>query len=67
MKNIDKVIKLLKSLGGKKPDLDNTDYSKWKQTEEEYLKEQEKWLKEVKKKKDSNENPQNEKNPSNRI
>jgi hypothetical protein len=52
MKDIDKIIKLLKSLGGKKPDLDNTDYSKWKQTEGEYLKEQEKWLKEVKKKKE---------------
>lgn len=50
MKDIDKIIKLLKSLGGKKPDLDNTDYSKWKQTEEEYSKEQAQWLKGIKKK-----------------
>jgi len=42
---LEKLIELLKSWSGKKPDYDNLDFSKWNQSEEEYQKEQEEWLK----------------------
>ncbi len=47
-----KIIGLLKSLKGKKPEYDNLDFSNYNQTEEEYQKEQEEWAREVKRKKD---------------
>jgi len=49
-KKLEKIIQLLKSWRGKKPDYENLDFSDHKQTEEEYQKDQKKWLEEVKKK-----------------
>jgi hypothetical protein len=47
-----KIVELLKTLKGKKPDHENLDFSSWNQSEEEYQKEQAKWAEEVKKKKE---------------
>jgi len=49
---LEKIIQLLKSWRGKKPDYENLDFSDHRQTEEEYQKDQKKWLDEVKKKKE---------------
>jgi hypothetical protein len=46
-----KILRLLKSLNGEKPDIGKLDFSKYHQTEEEYQKEQENWLNKVKRKK----------------
>jgi hypothetical protein len=48
---IDKLIAFFKSLKVKKPKCDQPDYSSWNQTEEEYQKEQAKWLEEVQRRK----------------
>ena len=48
---LEKIIDLLKSLRGKTLDYENLDFSDYKQTEEEYQKDQKKWLTAVKKKK----------------
>lgn len=46
-----KIIELLKSLKGKKPDLADPDYSGYQQTEAEYQQQQTEWLKSVRKRK----------------
>ena len=46
-----KLIDLLKSLKGKKPDMEHLDFSRYNLTEEEYQKEQAEWMKKVKLKK----------------
>ncbi len=50
-KKLEKIIELLKSWQGKTPDDVDLDFSDHKQTEEEYQRDQKKWLEEVKKKK----------------
>ena len=50
-RRLKKLIHLLKSLNGEKPDIGNLDFSRYHQTEEEYQKEQANWLKKIKKKK----------------
>jgi len=52
-KRLKKLLRFLKSLKGEKPDYDNLDFSKYHQTEEDYQKEQNKWLEKVRKKKDA--------------
>lgn len=47
---IKKLIDILKSWKGEKPDLENLDFSRHHQTEEEYQAEQKKWLASVEKK-----------------
>lgn len=47
---IKKLIDLLKSLKGRKPDIENLDFSKTHQTEEDYQKEQAEWLESVRRK-----------------
>jgi len=51
-KRLKKLLRLLKSLKGEKPDYDNLDFSKDHQTEEEYQKEQDKWMEKIREKKD---------------
>lgn len=50
-KRLDKLIEVLKSWNGPKPDYDNLDFSRYEQTEEEYQEEQRKWLESRRKKK----------------
>ncbi len=50
-RQINKILDILKSWKGKKPDFNNFDLPKDDQTEEAYQKEQERWLKDVKQKK----------------
>jgi hypothetical protein len=50
-KKLEKIIQLLTSWRGRRPDYEDLDFSDHKQTEEEYQKDQKKWLEEVKKKK----------------
>lgn len=50
-RKLEKIIKLLKSWQGQTPDYENLDFSDYKQTEEEYQKNQKEWLEAVKKKK----------------
>ncbi|MDY6904366.1 MAG: hypothetical protein SWH61_06745 [Thermodesulfobacteriota bacterium] len=52
---LSKLIDLLKSWKGEKPDYDNLDFSNWHQTEAEYQKEQSEWLKKRKKRSSSGE------------
>ncbi|MFZ5562714.1 MAG: hypothetical protein ACOZBW_01575 [Thermodesulfobacteriota bacterium] len=47
---IKKLIDILKSWKGEKPDLENLDFSRYHQTEEEYQAEQKEWLASVEKK-----------------
>lgn len=42
--SIDRLIEILKSWKGPRPDYDNLDFSNWNQTEEEYQEEQRQWL-----------------------
>jgi hypothetical protein len=49
--SIDRLIDILKSWKGSRPDYDNPDFSRWHQTEVEYQKEQRQWLKSRKGKK----------------
>ena len=48
---IDKLIAFFRNLKVKKPQCDFPDYSSWNQTEEEYQKEQAKWMEEIRRKK----------------
>jgi len=50
---IDKLIEFLKTLQTKKPDPDQVEYTSWKQTEEEYQKQQAEWLEKIKQKKEN--------------
>ncbi len=55
--SIKKLIEILKSWDGEKPDLDNTDFSNFFQTEKSYQEQQKKWLESVKKKKNRKRKP----------
>ncbi len=48
---LEKLIKALKSWKGAKPDYDNLDFSRYRQTEEAYQEEQREWLNSRRKKK----------------
>lgn len=48
---IRKLIDILKSWKGEKPDLENLDFSRYRQTEADYQVEQREWLASAKKKK----------------
>lgn len=50
-KRLDKLIEMLKSWKGPKPDYDNLDFSRYHQTEAEYQEEQKKWIESRRKKK----------------
>ena len=43
-KRLEKLIAVLKSWKGPKPDFENLDFSRYNQTEEEYQEEQRQWL-----------------------
>lgn len=45
------LLRLFSKLKAKRPDLNETDYSRWNQTEEEYQEEQANWLESVRRKK----------------
>jgi len=53
---LNKLIDLLKSLKGVRPDMENLDFSRYNLTEEEYQREQAAWMEEVKQKKNKNKN-----------
>ena len=55
--SIKKLIEILKAWDGEKPDLDNTDFSNFFQTEKSYQEQQKKWLESVKKKKNRKRKP----------
>jgi hypothetical protein len=50
-KRLEKLIEVLKSWKGPKPDYENPDFSRYHQTEEAYQEEQKKWLESRRKKK----------------
>lgn len=48
-RRLEKIMNLLKSWKGEKPDYDNLDFSNWHQSEESYQQEQREWMKSRKK------------------
>lgn len=61
---IEKLKKVLASFGGKKPDLENTDYSNYIQSEKTYQEQQKRWLESVKRKKEKREKSRGKKRGS---
>ncbi|MFP4444844.1 MAG: hypothetical protein ACLFPD_01185 [Desulfosudaceae bacterium] len=51
-RRLEKLIEVLKSWKGPRPDYENTDYSRYHQTEEEYQEEQRQWLESRRRKKE---------------
>ena len=51
-RRLEKLIEVLKSWKGPRPDYDNPDYSRYHQTEEEYQEEQRQWLESRRQKKE---------------
>jgi len=49
--SVEKLLSILRKLGGKRPEPREADYSRWNQTEEEYQKEQAGWEESVRRKK----------------
>lgn len=52
-RRLEKMIGILKSWKGPKPDYDNLDFSRYNQTEEEYQEEQRQWMENRRKNKDT--------------
>jgi len=52
--SVEKLLSILRKLGGKRPEPREPDYSRWKQSEDEYRKEQAVWEESVRRKKKQN-------------